>query len=253
MSLSKNSTEDLSHIELPGTDEEEEKEMTSNVQNSEDEDEIHVFRRRSQVFNRTNVFGDSDDESDNEEVVKRRETLYREHPEGDDDVIEDNVYSKATRKSIYGFLPVKELVDPEGNESDEEIIILDSDDDEEQESYSKLSSTMYSPKTESSASLINKSDIKKNESNVSELSSDASLSKKNESSVKDDSVATNDDSDLSANNEKLVSQSFYNEALKERQAIEEKLVSISKAKSLQNNLPDAGKKLNEITAKLLAE
>lgn len=246
----------MSNVELSGTDDEEEKEEANNENEQSSESEDEIFRRRLQSSNRANIFSDdSEDESDNEEVVKRRETMYREHPDGDEDIIEDEVYSKATRKSIHGFLPVKqEAVDPDGNESDDQIIISDTDEDdadddeddveeEEQANHKKMSSTMISSDTDTSASLINKSDVKVTESSTSSTSVNEEL----------DSMTINDGSDLNGNKKKLVSESVYNQALKERQALEEKLVSISKARSLQNNLPDAGKKLNEITAKLVAE
>jgi transcription termination factor 2 len=160
--------------------------------------------------------------------VKRRETLYREHPEGDEE-LEENVFSRATRRSIFGTLPKAEKSNHDNEvESDDEVIISISDESEEEENsfhpsqMSKLSSTLHSP---------------------DQSIHDESLSRV----VKEEPKSFDDKSfsEKSNGNLKRVSRSYYDQAVQERDTLESKLKSIQKGMAFSGNLPDGGVKLKE--------
>jgi len=193
----------------------------SEPSDSDSEEIVPKVRKNTRV----NRIEDSEDE-ESEQEEERRKTLYRENPEGDlSFVVEDNVYSKATRRSIFGVKPepTSPISEQSDDEADSDIIICDSESEEEQENFAnseiakKMSSTIRSP-------------FKEIDRNVA---------------VKEEPLTSPEKS----KNLQRVSKSYYDSQVAEIEAMQGRMVALRKLE-LKGSLPDGGQKLRIAAAKI---
>lgn len=199
---------------IEGSSDDEKSTNASPQAESDDEissdDDIVITKKK-----KVNRILDDDDDSASDDEEKQRKSLYYENPEGDMSIIiEDQPFSKATRRSIMGFVPKAEPVSDQENSSDDsdgdsDIIICETD---EEEVVTLDSSGMI---TEKLSSTI-RSPFKEMDTNIK---------------VEPDKV-------------KKVSQSLYNEKLAEIETLKKRLTTFVKLEA-SGNLPDDGKKLRE--------
>jgi transcription termination factor 2 len=234
-------TKTESGFELPETD----------AESSDDDDYDIPITRKTMCKNRIA----SDDESSDEEE-KLRKSMYEAEsdPEAHQPPIEEKAFSKATRRSINGFVPRQsQLPSNSSDSSDDEsdIILEDSrgEDDQKENSFElkapNLSSTIRSPLgevTDNRRSTINNSSFNNSISN--KLSSTTTSSKADYSELLDEAAGG---SSHHENEEKTrVSRSRFEEESSTVEKLEHEASGLRKlvaSAAILNSLPDRGSKI----------
>lgn len=221
------SSVDDSNVELPETD--------------EDENDNEVIAPR-----RTRVNPLSDSESSDGEDEELRRSIYKAESE-EEEPIEEQAYSKATRRSILGFVPRKSTAAPDSDsDSDSSNDILEISDEESENERDKkdiakvslLSSTIRSPFKDISNESFDKS---------IQIKMSSTVSPKEESGLLDEAAG---------GEEKVkVSKTQYDEAMRALGVLENKKNSMQNLIDSKNfrQLPDGGEKLKTTMTQILTE
>ncbi|KAL7034574.1 hypothetical protein ACKWTF_008009 [Chironomus riparius] len=196
----------------------------SNENDSEDEEEI-----ASKVRKNTRRITDSDDEDDNKNE-QRRKTFYMENPDGDTSfIVEDNVYSKSTRRSMFGGIPEDPEVKSEpisenelSDGEDSDVIICESESEQENLETSGMIVKSLSSTTRSPFKEIDRNSV-----------------------VKKEPLASPEKS----KNLQRVSKSYYDSQVAEIEAMKGRIEALRKME-LKGSLPDNGQKLRIAAVKI---
>jgi hypothetical protein len=165
-----------------------------------------------------------DDESSDEEEKMRKSMYEAESDVENEPYVEEQAYSKATRRSIAGFVPKKSIIpnSDQSSDSEDSMIIEESDDEEPKRSQLNpmgnpaMSSTIRTP--------------------LKELSDNVH--------IVEDSFESGESPDGSTSTSKrAVSRSQYDQVLKEKEALEQKKLMLESSKKLMKSLPDGGRKI----------
>lgn len=226
-----NFLDDEAHASMENHDSQEESVQDSpNSSDNEKSDEEEEVIKKVRKNVRRLVDSDDENEQENDQDEEKRKTLYMENPDGDTSfIVEDNVYSKSTRRSIFGFNPeiknepISENEISDGEDSD--VIICETEsEDEERENLEnsgmiakKLSSTVRSP-------------FKEIDRNVA---------------VKQEPVTSPEKSESF----KRVSKSYYDAQVAEIEAMYGRIDALRKME-LKGSLPDGGAKLRIAATKI---